>query len=86
MAATTLSLQQFHENVRAAEEAAKNGPVLIEDSSGPHSVLLNFDDYLSLQRRAISLAEAFSVSFLTDDAADFEFQPSELMLHSVDLT
>jgi PHD/YefM family antitoxin component YafN of YafNO toxin-antitoxin module len=86
MAATTLSLQEFHENVQAAEEAAQRGPVLIADSSGPRTVLLSIDDYRHLQQRATTLAEAFSHAHLSEQAADFEFPQSSFLFHPADLS
>ena len=86
MATTTFSIQELQENVRAVAEAAQSGPVFIADSDGPRAVLLSFHDFRTLQRKAASLAEAFSVGGLSEEGANFEFPKLELVLNPADLT
>lgn len=86
MAATTVSVEEFHGNVRAAQEAAQGGPVFIADGVGPQNVLLSIAAYRTLSSRATSLAEALSMPGLSDEAADFEFPKLEIVLKGADLS
>ena len=86
MAATTVSVHDFHENTRAAEEATKLGPVFIADEAGPRNVLLNISEYRVLCSKATSLAQALSMPGLTGEAADFEFEKLDLVLRPADFT
>ena len=46
---TSVTIQRFHEDVEATEEASQSGPVLITSEHGePKCVLIDIQDYLKL--------------------------------------
>ena len=86
MAATTVSIQEFHDDICAAEEAAKQGPVFITDTDGPRNVLLSIAEYRTLRSGATNLADALAMPGLSDQAAYFEFPKLNIRFEPADLT
>jgi prevent-host-death family protein len=60
MTVTTLTGQQFDQDISGAKKAARRGPVFITDRGRPAHVLLTIGDYQRLTGGNVSLAEALA--------------------------
>ena len=74
MTITTMSSQEFNENIGRAKKAAQDGPVLITDVGRPGFVLITMEEYQRLTGAPMTLAEALA----QPDVSDFEFDPPKI--------
>jgi prevent-host-death family protein len=71
MSITTLSSREFNQDISAAKDAAKNGPVFITNRNRPTHVLLSIEDYRKLTGSKASIIDLLA---MPSCAADIEFQ------------
>lgn len=71
---TTLSSREFNQDTSRAKKAARKGPVFITDRGRPAHVLLTIEDYQTMTRGPMTLAEALA----QPEGADIEFDPPRL--------
>lgn len=64
---TTLSIQEFEADARAARSAAQAGPVLIADDGVPANVLMTAEEYQRLTGRKISIVDLIALPPGTPD-------------------
>ena len=76
MTTTTLSRQEFSEDVSRATKAAADGPVFINDQEYPVYVLLTIEDYRKLSGQQESIADLLSYP----GAGDIDFDPPRMNL------
>jgi hypothetical protein len=91
VAACTISTEELRERLANAEQLAKQGPVFVAESGATRFVILDPEEYRrlatppsassastrdpALKKPFRSLADAFSVSGLTEADANLEFEP-----------
>ena len=73
MAETTITNRKFAQDMRAAQRAASEGPVVITDRGRPVHVLLSYEEYRRLRRDEPSIADVLGMP----EAEDIEFDPDE---------
>ena len=66
MSITTVTSRELNHDIARAKRAAKSGPVFITDRGKPAHVLLSIEDYRRLAGEHRSLAEALSMTGLSD--------------------
>ena len=66
MSITTVTSRELNHDIARAKRAAKSGPVFITDRGKPAHVLLSIEDYRRLTGKHRSLAEALSMTGLSD--------------------
>lgn len=66
MSITTVTSRELNHDIAGAKRAAKSGPVFITDRGKPAHVLLSIEDYRRLAGKHRSLAEALSMTGLSD--------------------
>jgi len=71
---TKLSSREFNQDASGAKRAAQQGPVIITDRGRPAHVLLTFEAYSRLTRKAAGIAELLAMPGL----ADIEFEAPRL--------
>jgi hypothetical protein len=77
MTTTTMSSQEFNENIGRAKKATQDGPVLITDVGRPGYVLLTLEEYQRLTGdpgESMTLAEALAMP----GAGDIDFDPPRI--------
>jgi prevent-host-death family protein len=68
---TTLSSQEFDQDIRRAKQATRTGPVFITARGRPAHVLLTIEEYWRLSGGRMTLADALGQAA----PSDFEFDP-----------
>ncbi|WP_075255759.1 type II toxin-antitoxin system Phd/YefM family antitoxin [Herbaspirillum camelliae] len=84
MAITSLSTEEFSQDVFKAMSATENGPVLIADSGTPTHVLLSYADYQRLLAQKRSIAS--SLAMPGDSDVEFEAPRVNLRVRPADFT
>jgi len=77
MSITTISCQEFNENIARAKKAAQDGPVLITEVGRPGYVLLTLEEYQRLTGNPCAqqtLADALAMP----GADDIDFDPPRM--------
>jgi hypothetical protein len=77
MTTTTMSSQEFNENIGRAKKAAQDGPVLIHQVGRPGYVLLTLEEYQRLTGTPcapMTLAEALAMP----GSEDIDFEPPRM--------
>lgn len=69
---TSISVEEFHGNVRAAEQAAHGGPVVVVEGGTPEYVVLTYKDFAEMNLRSKSLADSLSMPADAGDVVDFD--------------
>ena len=75
MTITTMSSQEFNENIGRAKKATRDGPVLITEVGRPGYVLLTIEEYQRLTGTPpMTLAEALAMP----GSEDIDFDPPRM--------
>jgi prevent-host-death family protein len=84
MTMTTLSSQDFDQDISRARKAASEGPVLITEQGKPAYVLLSIEDYQRITGKSRNIADLLAMPGL----ADIEFDPlrSRELARPIDLS
>lgn len=92
---TSVSVDDFHQDVEAAEAASEHGPVFITLDGEPRRVLIDILEYRKLAQgltassdhgEPLSLLEAFARIPFPDTHLNFEFPRMDLVLGPADLS
>lgn len=84
MTMTSLSTEEFSQDVSKAMSAAENGPVRIADGGTPTHVLLSYAGYQRLLAQKRSIAS--SLAMPGDSDVDFEAPRVNLSVRPADFT
>lgn len=84
MAITSLSSQEFSQDVLTVLSSTNNGPVLITDDGAPTHVLLSFQSYQDLLAQRRNIATLLAMPGVED--IEFNVSPCNILLRKVDLT
>lgn len=71
----SISSRDFNHDVGKAKRATAHGPVFITDRGIPAYVLLTVEAYYELTGSAPSVIDLLSMSGMTDEEANIEFDP-----------
>jgi PHD/YefM family antitoxin component YafN of YafNO toxin-antitoxin module len=74
MTITTMSRQEFNENIGRAKKAAQDGPVLITDVGRPGYVLITIEEYQRLTGSPCA-SQTLVDALAMPDADDIDFDP-----------
>ena len=77
MTITTISSQEFNENISRAKKAAQNGPVFITDSGCPGHVLITIEEYERLTGKPYA-SQTLVDALAMPGAEDIDFDPPRL--------
>ena len=69
---TSISVEEFHGDIQAAERAAHGGPVVVVEGGTPEYVVLTYKDFAEMNLRSRSLAEVLSMPADAGDVVDFD--------------
>ena len=63
---TIVSSREFNQDAGGAKRAAAKGPVIITDRGRPSHVLLSFEAYQKLTRKAVDITELLAMPGVAD--------------------
>ena len=66
MTKTILSSREFNQDAGGAKRAARKGPVIITDRGRPAHVLLSFEAYQKLTKKAADITELLAMPAVAD--------------------
>ena len=76
---TSISVEEFHGDIRAAERAAHGGPVVVVEGGTPEYVVLTYKDFAEMNLRSRSLADVLSMPPDAGDVVDFDIPQMKTM-------